>query len=120
MHVGLCYEVVKPARGGCEHYISDLARRLARDGHTVHLFASEWDAAALPATTVYHAIRSPVGPRWIRPWKFASACLNALKAHPVDVSLGFDKTFDQDILYPQGGVYNASRANNLLKHRPGM
>ena len=30
MQVGLCYESVLPARGGCEHYISDLAHRLAR------------------------------------------------------------------------------------------
>jgi UDP-glucose:(heptosyl)LPS alpha-1,3-glucosyltransferase len=120
MDVGLCYDSVLPARGGCEHYISDLARRLARDGHGVHLFASKWDASALPAAMSYHAIPSPVGPRFLRPWKFASACLDALKSHPVDVSLGFDKTFGQDILYPQGGVHSASRANNLLKHRPGM
>src|SRR5262249_4813952 len=31
----------------------------------------------------------------------------------------FDKTWGQDILYPQGGVHSASRAHNLLKHRPG-
>lgn len=120
MDVGLCYEVVKPARGGCEHYISDLARRLARDGHAVHLFASEWDASALPSSTIYHKLPSPIGPRWLRPWKFASACLDALKANPVDVSLGFDKTYGQDILYPQGGLHSASRRNNLLKHVPGI
>jgi UDP-glucose:(heptosyl)LPS alpha-1,3-glucosyltransferase len=39
MDIALCYESVLPARGGCEHYISDLARRLARDGHAVHLYA---------------------------------------------------------------------------------
>lgn len=118
--VGLCYECVRPERGGCEHYISDLARRLARDGHAVHLFASEWDAAALPATTIYHQLPTIVGPRFLRPWKFASACVDALKAHPVDVSLGFDKTFGQDILYPQGGLHSASRHHNLLKHAPGL
>jgi len=119
MHVGLCYERVLPARGGCEHYISDLARRLARDGHTVHLFASDWDAAALPSSIVYHAIRAPTGPRFLRPWRFAAACEQALKSNPVDVSMGFDKTWGQDILYPQGGLHSASRAHNLLKHPPG-
>ena len=28
MNIAFCYESVLPARGGCEHYISDLARRL--------------------------------------------------------------------------------------------
>ena len=63
MDVGLCYESVRPARGGCEHYISDLARRLARDGHRVHLFASDWDADALPASTIYHRLPPATGPR---------------------------------------------------------
>ena len=120
MDVGLCYENVRPARGGCEHYISDLARRLARDGHTVHLFAADWDAAALPASTVYHRLPRPTGPRFLRPWRFAESCLDALRQHPVDVSMGFDKTWGQDILYPQGGVHSASRAHNLLKHPPGL
>ena len=120
MDVGLCYESVLPARGGCEHYISDLARRLARDGHAVHLFACRWDATALPAATVYHQLPSPTGPRFLRSWRFGRSCLEALSQHPVDVSLGFDKTWGQDILYPQGGVHSASQAHNLLKHPPGL
>lgn len=120
MDVGLCYESVLPARGGCEHYISDLARRMARDGHYVHLFACRWDASALPSSTIYHQIAPPGGARFIRPWRFARACLDSLKQNPVDVSLGFDKTWGQDILYPQGGLHSASRAHNLLKHPPGF
>jgi UDP-glucose:(heptosyl)LPS alpha-1,3-glucosyltransferase len=33
------------------------------------------------------------------------------------VSIGFDKTWGQDILYPQGGLHAASAAHNLLKYR---
>jgi UDP-glucose:(heptosyl)LPS alpha-1,3-glucosyltransferase len=120
MDVGLCYESVLPARGGCEHYISDLARRLARDGHRVHLFATRWDHTALPGSTVYHPVPAATGPRFLRPWRFARSCLDSLRAHPVDVSLGFDKTWGQDVLYPQGGLHSASRAHNLLKHPPGL
>jgi UDP-glucose:(heptosyl)LPS alpha-1,3-glucosyltransferase len=120
MEVGLCYESVLPARGGCEHYISDLARRLARDGHGVHLFACRWDSSALPAPTIYHQLPAPTGPRFVRPWRFAESCQDALRRHPVDVSIGFDKTWGQDILFPQGGVFSASRAHNLLKHPPGL
>jgi UDP-glucose:(heptosyl)LPS alpha-1,3-glucosyltransferase len=119
MRVGMCYESVLPARGGCEHYISDLARRLSRDGHQVHLFACRWDADALPADTVFHALKSPKGPRFLRPWRFAQVCADALQRNPVDVSIGFDKTWGQDILYPQGGLHSASRAHSLLKHPPG-
>jgi UDP-glucose:(heptosyl)LPS alpha-1,3-glucosyltransferase len=120
MDVGLCYEMVLPARGGCEHYITDLAHRLARDGHSVHLFACEADSSALPASTIHHRLPKPSGPRFLRPWRFAESCLDDLRRNPVDVSIGFDKTWGQDILYPQGGVYSASRAQNLLKHRPGL
>ncbi|HKB06609.1 MAG TPA: glycosyltransferase family 4 protein, partial [Gemmataceae bacterium] len=94
--------------------------RLARDGHAVHLFASNWDAIALPASTVYHPIPAPTGPRFLRPWRFAAGCLEALRANPVDVSMGFDKTWGQDTLYPQGGLHSASRAHSLLKHSPGL
>lgn len=120
MNVGLCYESVLPARGGCEHYIGDLSRRLARDGHAVHLFACRWDASALPSNTIYHQLPTPRGPRFRRPWQFGKSCEQALIAHPVDVSMGFDKTWGQDVLYPQGGLHSASRAHNLLKSRPGL
>jgi UDP-glucose:(heptosyl)LPS alpha-1,3-glucosyltransferase len=117
MDIGLCYESVLPARGGCETYIGDLARRLARDGHSVHLFACRWDAAALPAATHYHRLVVPKGPRFLRPWRFAAACERALRESPCDVSVGFDKTWGQDILYPQGGLHAASAFHNRLKFR---
>ena len=47
MDIALCYESVLPARGGAETYIGDLARRLARDGHAVHLYACRWNASSL-------------------------------------------------------------------------
>src|SRR6478735_6042521 len=88
MDIALCYESVLPARGGAETYLGDLARRLARDGHAVHLYACRWDAASLPAATHFHR-------------------------H--DVTVGFDKTWGQDVLYPQGGLHAASAAQNQLK-----
>ena len=120
MRVGMCYESVIPARGGCEHYITDLSRRLSRDGHEVHLFACRWDASALPADTVFHQLPSPGGLRFRRPWVFGQACVEALASTPVDVSMGFDKTWGQDILYPQGGLHSASREHSLYKHPPGL
>ncbi|WP_088254822.1 glycosyltransferase family 4 protein [Fimbriiglobus ruber] len=115
MDIALCYESVLPSRGGAETYIGDLARRLARDGHAVHLYACRWDAAALPAATHYHRLDVPKGPRFRRPWLFAAACAEALTHARHDVSVGFDKTWGQDVLYPQGGLHAASRHHNLLK-----
>lgn len=117
MDIAFCYESVLPARGGCETYIAALARRLVADGHQVHLYACRWDATALPERLHYHQIQTPGGPRFLRPWLFGSACVKALAAAQHQVSIGFDKTWGQDILYPQGGLYVASMAQNFLKHR---
>jgi UDP-glucose:(heptosyl)LPS alpha-1,3-glucosyltransferase len=117
MDVALCYESVLPARGGCQTYITDLARRLARDGHAVHLYAREWDASALPASTHCHRVNSTKGPRFLRPWRFARACETALANARHDVSVGFDKTWGQDVLYPQGGLHVATVEHNALKYR---
>jgi UDP-glucose:(heptosyl)LPS alpha-1,3-glucosyltransferase len=120
MDIALCYESVLPARGGAETYVGDLARRLAKDGHRVHLYASRWDAAALPAATHFHRIDVATGPRFLRPWRFAAACEKALASARHDVTVGFDKTWGQDVLYPQGGLHAASQHHNLLKHRSPM
>lgn len=116
MKIAFCYESVLPARGGCETYIADLARRLAADRHEVHLYACRWDESALPATVRYHALPAPRGPRFLRPWRFGAACLRALAEGDHDVSVGFDKTWGQDVLYPQGGLHSASAAHNLNKY----
>ena len=116
MDIALCYESVLPARGGCETYIADLSRRLVRDGHRVHLYACRWDAAALPAGMHFHRLEVPTGPRFLRPWRFGRACEAALANAGHDVSVGFDKTWGQDVLYPQGGLHAASAAHNRLKY----
>ena len=120
MDIALCYESVLPARGGAETYIGDLARRLSRDGHAVHLYASRWDASSLPPATHFHRIEVPGGPRFLRPWRFGAACELALAHAHHDVSMGFDKTWGQDVLYPQGGLHAASAAHNQLKFSGGF
>ncbi len=118
MNIAFCYESVLPARGGCETYISDLARRLTADRHDVHLYACRWDETALPETMHYHALAPISGPRFLRPWRFSEQCLKALTGAGHDVTIGFDKTYGQDVLYPQGGLHAASFEHNLRKH-PG-
>ncbi|MCI0640890.1 MAG: glycosyltransferase family 4 protein [Gemmataceae bacterium] len=117
MNIAFCYESVLPARGGCETYISDLARRLVADGHEVHLYACRWDESALPAQMQFHQLPSVRGPRFLKPWRFSRLCREALAGARHDVSIGFDKTFGLDVLYPQGGLHLASAEHNLRKFR---
>ena len=76
-----------------------------------------WEAASLPAAVHYHPLPVPRGPRFLRPWQFGAACLRAVRASEHDASVGFDKTWGQDVLYPQGGFHLASAAHNLHKYR---
>jgi len=116
MKIAFCHENVVPARGGCETYIGDLARRLLADRHEVHLFSCRWDEAALPYGIHYHKLPPLRGPRFLRPWRFSAMCNDALRDCRHDVSMGFDKTFGQDVLYPQGGLHSASVEHNLRKY----
>jgi UDP-glucose:(heptosyl)LPS alpha-1,3-glucosyltransferase len=117
MKIAFCYESVLPARGGCETYISDLARRLSADHHEVHLYACRWDPESLPPDIQVHLLPELHGPRFLRPWLFARACARAMAEETHQVTIGFDKTWGQDILYPQGGFHAASARHNLLKYQ---
>ncbi|HYV34479.1 MAG TPA: glycosyltransferase family 4 protein [Gemmataceae bacterium] len=116
MKIAFCYDQVFPARGGCGTYITDLSRRLVADHHEVHLYACRWDEQALPEAVQCHALPMPRGPRFWRPWRFARLCEAALAKGNHDVSVGFDKTYGQDVLYPQGGLHVASVEHNLNKY----
>jgi len=117
MNIALCYESVLPARGGAETYLGDLSRRLVADGHEVHLYACRWDATALPAAMQIHAIPPTGGLRFLRVWQFGRSVLKASGQRHHDVTVGFDKTWGQDVLYPQGGFHAASQRHNRRKNR---
>src|SRR5262249_7958016 len=85
------------------------------DGHQVHLYACRWDEAALPRGMIFHRLPAVRGPRFTKPWRFARACLRELGRNAHDVTIGFDKTFGQDVLYPQGGLHAASVDHNIQK-----
>lgn len=117
MNIALCFESVLPKRGGCETYIATLAQRLVADGHQVHLYACRWDPESLPASVVYHPIQVPWSPRFFRPWFFARALNKVLPAGRHDLTVGFDKIWGVDLVYPQGGLHVATMQHNLLKYR---
>lgn len=116
MKIALCYESMMPQQGGCETYLADLARYLVNDQHEVHLFATRFDANAFPSAVMHHLLPASTGLRFLRPWQFAKACYRALQHHDFDVTVGFIKTWGQDILIPQGGFHVASAEHNIRKH----
>jgi UDP-glucose:(heptosyl)LPS alpha-1,3-glucosyltransferase len=116
MNIAFCHESVLPERGGCETYIADLACRLIADRHDVHLYACRRDDNALPAALHFHALPAVGGPRCLRPWRFGRRCLTALARAHHDVTIGFDKVWGLDVLYPQGGLHTASAEHNVHKH----
>jgi UDP-glucose:(heptosyl)LPS alpha-1,3-glucosyltransferase len=116
MNIAFCHENVLPERGGCETYIADLARRLIADRHEVHLYACRRDETALPPALHFHPLPAVRGPRFLRPWLFGARCLAALAGRHHDVTVGFDKIWDLDILYPQGGLHTVSAEQNVCKH----
>jgi UDP-glucose:(heptosyl)LPS alpha-1,3-glucosyltransferase len=120
MNIAFCHENVLPERGGCETYIADLARRLIVDRHAVHLYACRRDEAALPPEMHFHVLPLVRGPRFLRPWLFGKHCLAALAGQRHDVTIGFDKTWGLDVLYPLGGLHTASAEHNLLKHESSL
>jgi UDP-glucose:(heptosyl)LPS alpha-1,3-glucosyltransferase len=117
VRIAFCHENVLPARGGAETYVADFLRRLAAEGHDVHLYACRWAPAALPSAVTIHPLPPPLGPRFLRPWRFNAAVRDALDREHSDVSIGFDKTFGPDIYYPLGGLQPASAAGNRRKYR---
>ncbi len=115
MEIALCHPFVVPSRGGCETYIVDLARRLRQDGHQVHLYAWDWDQSVLPTGVICHRLPAPRKIwRPLRPWLFSRVCLKELRHQSHHLSIGFDKTYGQDVLYPQGGLYRATLEGNYL------
>lgn len=108
MKLAICHPNVLPSRGGCETYVANLLARLARDGHELHLYASEWDSAALPETIHFHHIPERGFPRFLRPWHFSRACQEATNNAGHDLTIGFDKVAGVDVLYPQGGLHLAT------------
>ena len=116
MKIALCYESMMPNRGGCETYLADLARNLVHDHHEVHLFTTRYDAQAFPDAVMYHLLPASTGLRWMRPWQFAKACCQTLQQHTFDVTVGFIKTWGQDVLMPQGGFHVATAEHNLQKN----
>lgn len=117
MHIALCHDYINPQRGGCETYIVDLGNRLVLDGHQVTLIAQSVERSRLhPAVQVRH-VEYPKYPRFLKPYRYTQSLRTVLEHETFDLSIGFDKCWGVDVLFPQGGLYSASARANLRKER---
>jgi UDP-glucose:(heptosyl)LPS alpha-1,3-glucosyltransferase len=117
MRIALCHDYIDPSRGGCETYIVDLANRLASDGHEVTLIARRVERGRLHPAVLTHLVDFPAYPRFLKPYRYTRVLQSHLSRFRYDVSVGFDKCWGVDILFPQGGLHSASARANLCKDR---
>ena len=116
MKIAFTFEELNPAKGGCETYLVELLRRLARDDHELHLYGVAADPNALPPNLVFHPIAASKGPRFLKLWRFAAECERVLAGTDYDVVVGLTHTWRQDVLIPQGGLPTINARFNLQKY----
>ena len=105
LRIAILLDKFLPSRGG-ERYFSWLAEALARQGHEVHLFATEVEERAdLPYRL--HLIPVRRYPRWLRILSFWRNADQALAGQPFDIVHGVAQCRAVTVLNPHGGVERA-------------
>ncbi len=89
-------------RGGVERLLLETANFLARRDHEVHVFASEFDAAALHPAAIRHPVRALTRPSVLRFISFANRCREEIES--LDPQAGVHGSFG--VVSPCGGVMN--------------
>ena len=111
--------------GGAEVFLSRFIDELLKRGHTCHMFAAKWDdgksgVRGLPPNAsiggqksevsnqnsklVFHKIKT-FGPSFLRLLSFAINTYFAVRKANLDIILGFDRTFYQDIYRAGDGCH---------------
>ena len=119
MRIALTIEKVGDRFGGAEKYVAMLAAALHRAGHDVTAIARVADRDSLPAGVRLRAV--PPGPRArlkpLRAYDFAAGSAAAVRAGGFDLTLGFNKTWEQDVLIAVAGAHPATLDHNRARFR---
>ncbi len=113
-------EGLDPSRGGVERYVFQLARDLARRGHSIQVFTQSRPVALPPLEpgVVVVPVRISSRPRWLRPLRFDAAVRRAIeRAGPFDLVQGFGKATCHDV-YRAGGGSHAAYLRAMRPHWP--
>ncbi|NLX97759.1 MAG: glycosyltransferase family 4 protein [Rhodopirellula sp.] len=118
MRIALNIEVVG-RRGGAEKYAGSLARHLASAGHEVHVVARSVAPGELPPEVQWHPVRLArlPGLGGLRAYRFAAASQRLLDHLPVDLILGFSKTWRQHAYLSVGGPHPATLEHSGRRFR---
>lgn len=87
-------------RGGVERLLLETSNFLANRAHEVHVYASEFDPAALHTSVVQHRVRAAAGPSLLKLASYARRCSRELASWDADVHGAFG------VISPTGGVVN--------------
>ena len=119
MRIALTIEKLGRRFGGAERYAAGLAAALHESGHAVTCVCRLIDPTGLPAGV--RTERVDVGPlgriKWLRAWRFAAGSARAIEAGGFDLSVGFNKTWRQDVLVAVAGAHPATVAHNRARFR---
>src|ERR1044071_933948 len=90
--------------GGTERDLYKTAEGLRDRGHEVHFFCSEYGVDP-PERTFRHVVpTTPLG-RTARLWSFAVRAPKLIRAAGCDISVGFGRILQQDVLRSGGGTH---------------
>ena len=115
MNIGLIRMKYTPY-GGAEVFLSRFIDELLKRGHTCHVFAREWGDGKSGVRSqesgvknqtpklIFHKIKT-FGPSFLRLLSFAINTYFAVRKANLDIILGFDRTFYQDIYRAGDGCH---------------
>src|SRR4051794_4797280 len=120
MRLALNYRQVDTTRGGAETYLVDLCQRLARNGHSVDLYAESWREGVLPPEVRCVAVPAAGRTKLARLLAFARNSEDAIDRSAYDCTVGFINTWHHDVIIPQGGVHGGSLEANAKRFPAGL
>lgn len=105
MNIGIIKNRFVGLGGGSERYTSGLVSNLLQAGHTLHVFAHEWDSSAQMPGVVLHHVTASGAASFARQLSFALACERAVARTPCDLVFSLERTLRQDISRAGGGCH---------------
>ena len=101
-----------PVKGGGEGYLSNFADQLAKRGHEVHIFASEWENSN--SRLHYHSIPVIRYPKFLKDVSFAINSWRRMTGQGFDVVQVVGRALGMNVFNPHCGVEKAWLRQDIL------
>jgi UDP-glucose:(heptosyl)LPS alpha-1,3-glucosyltransferase len=90
-------------KGGAERFLVDLCKRMATEGHEVHVYAEHHDEEN--SEIHFHPIKTISFPKSLQLLSFAMRATKEMENGKYDITFGVGNTLRADVLQPHGGVH---------------